>query len=106
MITLEKPVLAALLVNATHDIDMGEGQTATIYYETETLAHMRRPDGGVMTGDWALEADGYAIRWRNGPAARWTLTAEPGRIGYVDAEGNDRGAIRAITYGNPASLPG
>jgi hypothetical protein len=106
MITLEKPVLAALLVNATHEIDMGQGRQATIYYETDRLAHMRRPDGVVMTGDWSLLDDGYAIEWRGGPAATWTLKATPGRIGYVDAEGNDRGAVKSIAFGNSANLPG
>ena len=103
---LEKPVLAALLVNATHEVDMGDGRRATIYYETEHLAHMRRPDGVVMTGDWSLLDDGYAIEWRGGPAATWKLSARPGRIGYVDAEGNDRGAVTAIGFGNTANLPG
>lgn len=106
MITLEKPVLAALLVNATHEIDMGDGRRATIDYETEHLAHMRRPDGVVMTGDWSLLDDGYAIEWRGGPAAHWKLNAGPGRIGYVDSEGNDRGAITSIGFGNTANLPG
>lgn len=106
MITLEKPVLEALLVNATHEIDMGDGRRATIYYQTEQLAHMRRPDGVVMTGDWSLLDDGYAITWRGGPAATWKLRAGPGRIGYVDAEGNDRGAVTSIGFGNTADLPG
>lgn len=106
MITLEKPILAALLVNATHEIDMGEGRQATIYYETDRLAHMRRPDGVIMTGDWSLLDDGYAIEWRGGPAATWKLSAGPGRIGYVDAEGNDRGAVKSIAFGNNANLPG
>lgn len=105
MITLESPVLAALLVNATHEIDMGDGRQATIYYETETLAHMRRPDGVVMTGDWSILDDGYAIAWRGGPSATWALRAETGRIAYVDAAGNDRGTVRSIAYGNTAALP-
>lgn len=106
MITLEKPVLAALLVNATHEVDMGEGRKATIYYETDRLAHMRRPDGVVISGDWLLLDDGYAIEWRGGPAATWSLNAAPGRIGYVDAEGNDRGTVTSIAFGNSANLPG
>jgi hypothetical protein len=106
MIILEKPVLNALLVNATHEIDMGEGRQATIYYETERLAHMRRPDGVVMTGDLSLLDDGYAIEWRGGPAATWTLKAGPGRIGYVDAKGDLRGTVKSIVFGNTANLPG
>jgi hypothetical protein len=106
MVTLEKPVLAALLVNATHEIDMGDGRQATIYYETERLAHMRRPDGVVMTGDWSLLDDGYAIEWRGGPSATWTLKADTGRIGYVDANGDLRGAVKSIAFGNTANLPG
>ena len=106
MIILEKPVLAALLVNATHEIDMGDGRYATIYYETEHLAHMRRPDGVVMTGDWLLLDDGYAIEWRGGPSATWTLKADTGRIGYIDANGDLRGAVKSIAFGNTANLPG
>lgn len=105
MLTLEKPMLETLLVQTTHEIDMGEGRLATIYYETETLAHMRRPDGVVMTGDWTLRDDGYDISWRGGPDARWTLKAEPGRIAYVDSAGQDRGVIRSIAFGNSAALP-
>ncbi len=103
--TLERPVLAALLINATHEIDMDNGRRATIYYETETLAHMRRPDGVVMTGDWSLCDDGYVIAWRDGPTASWTIKADPGRITYFDADGNDRGSVRSIVYGNAAVLP-
>ncbi|MCB1445331.1 MAG: hypothetical protein KDJ87_05885 [Rhizobiaceae bacterium] len=106
MITFEKSVLSSLLVNATHDIDMGENGRATIYYETDRLAHMRRPDGVVMSGDWSLLDDGYAIAWRGGPVARWRLKAAPGRISYVDAEGRERGAVRSISFGNTACLPG
>lgn len=99
MLTLQRPVLSALLVGATHEIDMGEGRQATIYYETENRAHMRRPDGAVMTGDWSLLDDGYAIEWRNGPSATWTLKAGPGHIGYFDKQGQERGSVRSITFG-------
>ena len=105
MFILEKPVLAALLVNATHEIDMGEGRQATIYYETEMLAHMRLPGGVTMTGDWSLLDEGYSVAWRDGPSASWTLKAGPGRIGYFDIDGNDRGTVRSISFGNTAGLP-
>jgi hypothetical protein len=104
MLTLEKPVLAALLVHATHEIDVGEGRQATIYYETESRAYMRRPDGIVMTGDWRLLDDGYAIEWHDGPSATWTLKAATGRISYFDADGADRGTVQTIAFGPNASF--
>ena len=104
MMTLERPMLAAILVHTTHEIDMGEGRQATIYYESENRAHMRRPDGVVMTGSWRLLDDGYAIDWQNGPSATWMLKAAPGRISYFDMEGKDRGAVRAITFGPNAAF--
>lgn len=104
MMTLEKPVLAAILIRTTHEVDLGEGRQATIYYETEDRAHMRLPDGVTMTGDWHLLDDGYAIEWQNGPSGRWTLKAMPGRISYFDTEGKDRGTVRAITFGPNAAF--
>lgn len=105
MITLEKPVLSAILVNTTHEIDMGEGRIAAIYYETDSRAYMKRPDGVIMTGQWKLLDDGYAIDWKDGPSARWTLRAAPGRIGYFDQAGDDRGTVASISFGSAGKVP-
>lgn len=104
MHTLEKPTLAALLINATHEIDMGEGRHASIYYETESRARMRLPGGLIMSGEWRLLEDGYAVDWQNGPSATWKLAAGPGCIAYIDAEGKERGTVKAITYGANAAF--
>jgi hypothetical protein len=104
MPTFKKPELAALLVRTTHHVDTGDGKRATIYYESEHRAHMRRPDGVVMTGDWSLLDDGYRVDWQGGPSGTWALRAEPGRISYIDAEGQERGTVQAIEFGHNASF--
>ena len=103
MAFLEKAVLAALMTNATHYVDIG-GKAAIIYYENETTAHMRLPDGTRYSGKWTLAADGYHVAWHNGPEADWKLSHAPGRIGYVDATGKDHGPVTRIVYGDPENL--
>lgn len=105
MITLEKPILSALLINATHDIDMGEGRIARMAFRAADKAYMRRPDGTVTTGTWQMLDDGYAVKWISGPSARWRLSIQPGRIAYVDPEGVERGVVTAISFGKTDASP-
>ena len=102
---LTKPVLAALMINATHYVDIGAPTDAVIYYESNTLAHMVLPDGTALSGTWALTEEGYHVAWTDGPEGSWRLSHRPGRIGYVDATGKDFGPVTRIAYGNPEELP-
>ena len=104
MAFLENAVLAALMVNATHYVDIGGNTAAVIYYENATTAHMRLPDGKTFSGQWKLADDGYHVAWTNGPQGDWKLSYSPGRIGYVDATGKDHGPVTRIVYGDPEQL--
>lgn len=97
--------LAVLMVGATHYIDIGAPQDATIYYESNTVAHMVLPDGTAFSGDWQMTETGYHVAWREGPSGEWKLNYAPGRIGYVNGEGEELGTISRIQFGNPENLP-
>ncbi len=102
---LTPSTLAVLMIGATHYVDIGAPQDAVIFYENETVAHMVLPDGASFTGNWRLTEDGYAVAWRDGPSGTWKLSYSPGRIGYVNGEGQDFGPISRIVFGNPEVLP-
>jgi hypothetical protein len=105
MAVLEKAVLAAIMLNTTHYVDIGAEKDAVIYYESPTTMHMQLPDGTAFSGTWTLLEDGYFVKWENGPEGDWKLSHSPGRIGYVDKLGKDLGPITSIVYGNPEKLP-
>lgn len=102
---LSKSVLAAMMINATHYVDIGAETDAVIYYETESVAHMVLPDGTALSGAWKLTNQGYHVAWTGGPEGDWRLSHAPGRIGYVDGTGKDFGPVTRIVYGNPEALP-
>ncbi|WP_163266425.1 hypothetical protein [Chelativorans alearense] len=105
MPVLENTALALLLVGTTHVLSVG-GKEAVIYYEDEDTAHMLLPDGTAYTGSWRMEAKSYAVDWHDGPSARWMLDRyAPGRIAYVEADGERRAELKRIVFGNSESLP-
>jgi hypothetical protein len=105
MAVLEKAVLAAIMMNTTHYVDIGAPKDAVIYYENATTMHMVLPDGTAMSGSWNLTDDGYFVKWTGGPEGDWKLNYAPGRISYIDKLGKDLGPITKIIYGNPEKLP-
>ncbi|MCG6857042.1 MAG: hypothetical protein LJE67_03155 [Salaquimonas sp.] len=105
MAKLDEPALAAIMVGATHVLDL-DGKEAVIYYQDADKAHMLLPDGTALSGKWRLEKGGYSVDWTNGPNASWSLdNYASGRIGYVDATGTRRADLTRIEFGNPENLP-
>lgn len=104
MIITDKTTLTALLVGNTHYVEMAPGKEAPIYYRTADEAFMALPDGTRRTGRWRLTDTGYHVDWIGGPSAAWQIDVEPGRIGYVDAGGVDRGHVARIVPGDAAAL--
>jgi len=104
MIITDKTTLTALLVGSTHYIEMAPGQEAAIYYRTADAAFMALPDGTRRTGQWRLTDTGYHVDWIDGPSAGWQIDVEPGRIGYRDAGGVERGLVSRIVPGDAAAL--
>ena len=101
---LEKDTLEAIMPGTTHRLDMGNVE-AIIFYEDDEKAHVLLPDGKTYSGKWCLSERGYSVDWTNGPRAAWQLGRADGSIHYIDVEGAPRARIRAIEYGNTASLP-
>ncbi|MEO1494054.1 MAG: hypothetical protein AAFV19_18020 [Pseudomonadota bacterium] len=101
---LVKDLLLVMMLGNTHYVDVGKPDPAIIFYETETRAHMQFPDGKAFRGAWNLTDGGYYVDWTGGPKAEWRLARAPGRLFYVDAEGNDRGSITKIVPGDPAGI--
>ena len=97
--------LAVLLTGATHYVDIGAPKDALIYYQSPTQAHMVLPDGTAFSGEWQLTDDGYHVAWHDGPAGNWRLNYQPGRIGYVNGEGEELGTISSVVFGNPENVP-
>ncbi|WP_055046842.1 hypothetical protein [Devosia sp. A16] len=104
MIITDRNTLSVLLIGSTHYIEMAPGQEAAIYYRTADEAHMALPDGTRRVGRWRITETGYQVDWTDGPSAGWQLDAEPGRIGYVDAGGVERGRVSRIVPGDAAAL--
>lgn len=103
---LSQATLAVIMVGATHYVDIGAPKDAVIYYESATEAHMVLPDGVSFSGAWRFTDQGYHVDWRDGPSGDWTLSYAPGRIGYVNGEGEELGTITRIVFGNAENLPG
>ena len=103
---LTQTTMAVIMVGSTHYVDIGAPQEAVIFYESASAAHMVLPDGASFSGSWHLTDGGYHVDWIDGPSGEWRLNYAPGRIGYVDGEGNDLGPITRIVFGNAESLPG
>lgn len=102
---LTQTTLAVIMVGTTHYVDIGAPKEAVIYYESANSAHMILPDGAAFSGDWRLTDQGYHVAWVDGPSGDWRLNYAPGRIGYVNGDGEELGAITRIQFGNPESLP-
>lgn len=102
---LSQATMAVIMVGATHYIDIGAPKDAVIFYEDDSAAHMVLPDGAAFSGVWNLTDEGYHVGWTDGPSGDWQLNFAPGRIGYVNSDGQELGTIRRIEFGNPESLP-
>lgn len=103
MIITDRRTLDVLLTGTTHYIATGPATEAAIYYGTER-AHMLAPSGKRMTGVWRLNATGYEVDWQDGPSASWQIDVEPGRIGYRDMDGVERGTVNRIVPGDAAGM--
>ena len=101
---LSNSLLAVIMLGSTHYIDIGEQQSAVIFYEDGDTAYMRLPDGKAFTGEWRFTTDGYFVDWADGPEGEWQITFEPGRFAYVDDQGAERGGITQIVPGDPENL--
>jgi hypothetical protein len=104
MIVTDKTALGLLLTGATHYLQLDPQTEAAIYYETASRAHMSIAGGVRRTGTWRLTDTGYHVDWENGPSAGWQIDVEPGRIGYRDMEGVERGHVSRIVPGDAAGL--
>lgn len=104
MIITNRETLAVLLVGSTHYLEMAPGKEAAIYYRSASEALMGLPDGTRRSGTWRLTDTGYHVDWTGGPSASWQIDAEPGRIGYLDAGGVERGRVARIVPGDAAAL--
>ncbi|MGD1886705.1 MAG: hypothetical protein ACFB01_06205 [Cohaesibacteraceae bacterium] len=102
---LSASVMGVLMVGATHYVDIGAPREAVIFYQDEQLAHMVLPDGAAWSGVWRLTDTGYHVAWQDGPSGDWRLNYAPGRIGYVNGDGEELGTISRIVFGNAESLP-
>jgi hypothetical protein len=102
MAILEKAVLSVLMIGSTHYVDLGRGTDAIIYYETDSVAHMRLPGNeNALTGDWLMQTDGWFVKWRGGPEGNWHIRqTAPGRFEYLDGKKERRGVITRIVPGD------
>ena len=101
MDVLTNSLLAVVMLGSTHYVNLGEQQTAIIFYEDESTAHMRLPDGKTLTGEWRFTTNGYQVEWIDGPTGEWQIAFEPGRFAYLDDRGEERGDIAKIVPGDP-----
>jgi hypothetical protein len=102
---LSATVIGVMMVGTTHYVDIGAPREAVIYYEDAEVAHMVLPDGASWTGAWHLTDAGYHVAWEQGPSGDWQLNYTPGRIGYVNSDGQELGTITRIVFGNAENLP-
>ncbi|MBI4045591.1 MAG: hypothetical protein HY371_02125 [Devosia nanyangense] len=100
MIVHDNSILEALLRGATHYLDLGNGAEAAVYYGIDGGAAMLAPNGTRRSGRWVMSPTGYHVDWEGGPSADWQIDIEPGRIGYRDGDGVEKGRVTKIVPGN------
>ena len=100
MIVHDNSILEVLLRGSTHYLDLGNGAEAAVHYGAGGDALMLAPNGTRRVGRWTVTPTGYHVDWEGGVSADWQIDVEPGRIGYRDGEGVEKGVVTRIVPGN------
>jgi hypothetical protein len=101
---IEANALAVLLTGFTHYVDVGKGTEAIMFYRDAKQVHMTLPGGPTLVGEWNLLADGYYVKWTNGPQGKWQIKSSPGELVYIDPTGQPAGKVTRIVPGNAAKF--
>ena len=104
MSTILGKALFILMIGSTHYVDVGLEEDAVIYYESDTVTHMRLPNKPVMVGRLEMQENGYFVNWKDGPEGDWKISYEPGTFTYIGPDGKAAGNITKIVPGDSENL--
>ncbi|MGL1919517.1 MAG: hypothetical protein OCD03_00670 [Hyphomicrobiales bacterium] len=76
--TEDRQLLNEILCGHTHSIwregnGQAEGGMAYLFFKDEKTAFLKRGTEGVLRGSWQPSAQGFDVKWENGPSREWIL---------------------------------